>query len=87
MVKDIIFEKDVVKTTHFIFKGISTEFMDYKRYRLAREIANMSIQTNCFCCDERFKDEEKLSLLFNGNKTNELCCEKCSVKLIESEGE
>ena len=84
MVKDIIFEKDVVTTKHYLFRGISTDFMTFEVYRKARARANMSIQKRCFVCDNEFKDEENLSLLFNGNETNELCCEKCSNDLINS---
>lgn len=83
MIKDIILEKDVITTKHYIFRGITTEFMTYERYRKARAMANMSIQKECFICENEFKDEENLGLLFNGNRTNKLCCEKCSIEWAE----
>lgn len=82
MVKDILFEKDVVTTTHFVFRGISTEFMTYRRYKITREMSNLSIQTYCFICEEQFVEDENLSFLFDGNELNKLCCEKCSEALI-----
>lgn len=85
MIKDIVLEKDVITTKHYIFRGITTEFMTYERYRKARAMANMSIQKECFICEKEFVDEENLGLLFNGNRTNKLCCEKCSIELYEKE--
>ena len=85
MIKDIVLEKDVVTTKHYLFRGITTEFMTFGRYRKARAMANMSIQEKCFVCENRFDEEEKLSLLFNGNRTNKLCCEKCTDAILKGE--
>ena len=87
MIKDILFEKEVITKTNHMYRDITTEFMKYERYRKARAMANMSIQKECFCCEEPFEEDENLSLLFNGNQLNVLCCEKCSNKLINDEEE
>ena len=85
MIKDIILEKDVITTKHYLFRGITTEFMSFERYRKARTMANMSIQEKCFVCENQFEEEENLSLLFNGNRTNKLCCEKCTKSILKGE--
>lgn len=82
MIKDILFEKDVITTTHFRYEGIFTKFMKYKNYRNSRTISNLDVQTHCFVCDIIFKDEENLGLLFNGSELNKLCCENCSKVLM-----
>ena len=87
MIKDILFEKEVITKTNHMYRCITTELMKYGRYRKVRAKANMSIQKECFCCEEPFEDDENLSLLFNGNQLNVLCCEKCSNKLINDEGQ
>lgn len=87
MIKDILFEKEVITKTNHMYRCITTEFMKYERYRKARAMANMSIQKECFCCEEPFEEDENLSLLLNGNQLNVLCCEKCSNKLINDEEE
>lgn len=84
MVKEILFEKDVIKISHFTFKSIYTGFTIYGDYKKGIKNASASIQKSCFVCDEKFKEEDNLSLLFNGNSLNQLCCEKCSQKLINS---
>lgn len=85
MVKDIVLEKDVVTTKYYLFRGIATEFMTFGHYRKARAMANMSIQEKCFVCENEFNEEESLSLLFNGNRTNKLCCEKCAENIMKGE--
>ena len=87
MIKDILFEKEVITKTNHMYRCITTELMKYGRYRKVRAKANMSIQKECFCCEEPFEDDENLSLLSNGNQLNVLCCEKCSNKLINGEGQ
>ena len=87
MIKDILFEKEVITKTNHMYRCITTEFVKYERYRKVRARANMSIQKECFCCEVPFEDDENLSLLSNGNQLNVLCCEKCSNKLINDEGQ
>lgn len=82
MIKEVLFEKEVI--TVIKFKDLSTNFMKYKSYKFGRQLANMDIQTHCFCCGTEFIDEEELGLLFNGNQLNQLCCEKCAIEFVNS---
>ena len=77
-VKEINFEKDVVKTTKYRYPKIVFEIFEYKVYKDAREKGGQSIQKRCFICNRAFLDEDKLSLLFDGNKDNKLCCDQCA---------
>ena len=62
MIKDILFEKEVITKKNHMYRCITTEFMKYERYRKARAMANMSIQKECFCCEEPFEDDENLNM-------------------------
>ena len=87
MIKNILFEKEVITKTNYKYEYITTEFIKYDKYKKAREMNNMDVQQECFCCEVPFEDDEHLSLLSNGNQLNVLCCEKCSNKLINDEGQ
>lgn len=82
MIKKISFEKEVITKTNYKYEYITTEFIKYDKYKKVREMNNMDVQQECFCCEVPFEDDEHLSLLSNGNQLNTLCCEKCSNKLI-----
>lgn len=61
MIKDIVLEKDVITTKHYLFRGITTEFMTFERYRKARSMANMKVyKKNVLSVKINLKKKRKL---------------------------
>jgi hypothetical protein len=73
MVEDINFEKEIVKKTKYKYNKIAIDYMDYKDWnQFGRR------RKTCFICSKKFKDGDQLSLLFDGNKLNTICCSECA---------
>ena len=75
-VKEINFKKDIVKTTKYHYKKVAINYMKYKDWNVYERR-----RKTCFVCNKKFEEGEMLSLLFDGNKLNTVCCEECALKM------
>jgi len=75
-IKDIDFKKDVVKTTKYKYSKVAVDYMEYIDWKCFERR-----RKTCFACGVKFKDGDLLSLLFDGNKLNTVCCHECAVTM------
>ena len=74
VIYNINFKKEIVKKTIYKYDKIMLDVMDFESYHKA--LSNR--RKTCFVCGRKFKNEDMLSVLFDGNKTNTVCCNKCA---------
>ena len=76
IIKDINFEKNVVKTTKYKYSKVAIDYMEYIDWKCFERR-----RKTCFVCNKKFKEGDLLSLLFDGNKLNTVCCHDCAIVL------
>jgi len=76
VIRNINFKKDIIKTTKYRYNKVAIDYMDYKNWNLFERR-----RKTCFVCNKKFEENEKLSLLFDGNKLNTVCCKECALKI------
>lgn len=72
---------DVVKVTRKAYKVLSTvdkPFMKFGVFRETREKLGLYVESKCFCCDQKFDDNDDIYLVILKGTHNRLFCKECN---------
>ena len=69
-------------TTYKVYKVLGSLMDNFGEYRKVREKYGLSVPKRCFCCGNKFKDEDKF-ILVTCTGGNKLFCTECADKATE----